>query len=204
LHPFCPFARILIQKGTFLETDRDHQLAAALREATRGDSAAFADLVREHQAMVFSIAWHFLQDRSLAEDVGQEVFLELYRKVHEIQSSAHLTYWLRRVAVHRSIDHGRRRKHRREQPLDGMPEPATQGASGDPLLLRQLRRSLAALTDKQRMVVLLRYQEGLGPAEIAEIMEMPANTVKSTLHRSLEELRGKLARKLGEIRYAFF
>jgi RNA polymerase sigma-70 factor (ECF subfamily) len=196
--------RITYSEGNALETDRDHQMAAALREAARGDSAAFADLVREHQAMVFSIAWHFLQDRSLAEDAAQEVFLELYRKVREIQSPAHLTYWLRRVAAHRSIDQGRRHKHRREQSLDGLPEPVSPGASSDPLLLQQLRRSLAGLTDKQRMVVLLRYQEGLGPAEIAEIMNMPVNTVKSTLHRSLEELRGKLARKLGEVRYAFF
>ena len=187
-----------------METGRDHQLEATLGQAARGDSTAFADLVREHQAMVFSIGWHFLQDRSLAEDVAQEVFLELYRKLREIQSPAHLTYWLRRVAAHRSIDQGRRHKHRREQPLDSQPEPASLQASGDPLLERQLRRSIAALPDKQRMVVLLRYQEGLGPAEIAQILEMPVNTVKSTLHRSLEELRGKLTRKLGEIRYAFF
>jgi RNA polymerase sigma-70 factor (ECF subfamily) len=54
------------------------------------------------------------------------------------------------------------------------------------------------------MMVVLRYQEGLGPAEIAELMNVPVNTVKSTLHRSLEELRKKLSRKLGEVRYAFF
>jgi RNA polymerase sigma-70 factor, ECF subfamily len=63
---------------------------------------------------------------------------------------------------------------------------------------------LAKLPEKQRMVVVLRYQEDLGPAEIAELLEMPVNTVKSTLHRALEELRGKLARKLKEVRYAFF
>lgn len=192
-----------------MDADRDHQLDAALRLAARGDSAAFAELVRGHQAMVFSIGWHFLHDRSLAEDVAQEVFLELYRRIEEIESPAHLLYWLRRVAVHRSIDQGRRYKHRKEQPLDGVPEPAAgdrslEPGSADPLLLRQLRRILAALPEKQRMVVMLRYQEGLGPAEIAEILEMPVNTVKSTLHRSLDELRGKLARRLGEVRYAFF
>ena len=52
------------------------------------------------------------------------------------------------------------------------------------------------------MVVLLRYQEELGPGEIAELLNMPVNTVKSTLHRALEELRGKLTRKLKEARYA--
>ena len=187
-----------------MEPARDQHLEAALRQAARGDSAAFAELVRTHQAMVFSIACHYLQDRSAAEDVAQEVFLELYRKLAEIESPSHLLYWLRRVAVHRSIDHGRRRKFRREQPLEGAPEPVSSDGAPDPLLLQQLRRSLATLPQKQRMVVLLRYQEGLGPAAIAQILGMPVNTVKSTLHRSLEELRGKLARKIGEVRYAFF
>lgn len=197
-----------------MEAAQDHQVETALRQANLGDSAAFADLVRAHQAMVFSIAWHFLHDRSLGEDVAQEVFLELYRRLAEIESPAHLLHWLRRVAVHRSIDQGRRHKHRREQSLEDVPEPAAghrrlgrgsgEPGSGDPFLQRQLRRSLAMLTEKQRMVVLLRYQEDLGPAEIAEIVGMPVNTVKSTLHRSLEELRGKLARRIGEIRYAFF
>ena len=193
-----------------MEAEREHLIEAALRQAARGDSAAFADLVREHQGMVFSIGWHFLQDRSLAEDVAQEVFLELYRRLKEIQSPAHLKFWLRRVAAHRSIDQGRRSRNRREQPmettemLEALPEPAVRAHGGDPLLHKQLRRSLMLLAPKQRMMVLLRYQEDLGPAEIAEIMNIPVNTVKSTLHRALEELRGKLARKVGEVRYAFF
>jgi len=54
------------------------------------------------------------------------------------------------------------------------------------------------------MVVILRYQEGLDLAEIGELMNMPLNTVKSTLHRTLEDLRRKMTRKLGEIRYAIF
>lgn len=189
--------------------DQEARVDMALRRAAQGDGPAFAELVREHQAMVFSIAWHYLQDRSLAEDVAQEVFLDLYQKLPAIQSPAHLRFRLRRVAVHRAIDQGRRRKHRRESELEEMPEPAADGGSGlggaqDSMLLKRLRQVLAALPEKQRMVVVLRYQEDLGPAEIAELLEMPVNTVKSTLHRSLEELRIRLTRKLGEVRYAFF
>ena len=154
--------------------------------------------------MVFSIAFHFLQDRGAAEDVAQEVFLELYQKLATIQSPAHLTYWLRRVAVHRSIDQGRRRKRRSETALEDAPEPSGVTAMRDPLLQGQLQETLAALPEKQRMIVVLRYQEDLGPAEIAELLQIPVNTVKSTLHRSLEELRRLLTRRLGEIRYAFF
>ena len=53
-------------------------------------------------------------------------------------------------------------------------------------------------------MVVLRYQEGLDLVEIGELMKMPVNTVKSTLHRTLEDLRKKMTRKLGEIRYAIF
>jgi len=181
-----------------------NRLEEALRRASAGDSTAFADLVREHQSMVFSIAYHYLQDRSLAEDLAQEVFLELYQSLPRIQSAAHLTFWLRRVTANRCIDQGRRKLRRREMALADTPEPTVIEAPADPLLSGRLRQSLAMLPEKQRMVVILRFQEGLGPAEIAEALDMPVNTVKSTLHRSLEELRKGLTRKLREVRYAFF
>ncbi|HEY7404103.1 MAG TPA: RNA polymerase sigma factor [Candidatus Angelobacter sp.] len=180
------------------------RLEAALSRSAQGDSTAFAELVREHQGMVFSIAYHYLQDRSLAEDLAQEVFLELYQSLGRIQSAAHLTYWLRRVTANRCIDQGRKKLRRREQALEEAPEPAASDPPADPLLLERLQQSLAVLPERQRMVVILRFQEGLGPAEIAEALDMPVNTVKSTLHRSLEELRRGLTRKLREVRYAFF
>ncbi|HET9183004.1 MAG TPA: RNA polymerase sigma factor [Candidatus Angelobacter sp.] len=182
---------------------KDH-ISASLDLAVQGDAAAFAEIVAAHQAMVFSIALHYLQDRSLAEDVAQEVFLELYQNLEAIESAVHLKFWLRRVAVHRCIDQGRRRNHRRETALEGLPEPAAESAMADPALLGRLRQTLEALPEKQRMIVILRYQEDLGPEEIAELLRMPVNTVKSTLHRSVEELRRRLSRKLGEIRYAIF
>lgn len=192
------------KKGRLLSEDRGERLEAALARVARGDQAGFAEIVAELQAMVFSIAWHYLEDRSLAEDVAQEVFLDLYQKLNTIQSSGHLTYWLRKVAVHRSIDQGRKQKNRRESDWEHLAEPANDGKRSDPLLLDQLRKTVGTLPEKQRMVVVLRYEEDLGPAEIAELMGMPVNTVKSTLHRSLEELRKKLIRKVGESRYAFF
>jgi RNA polymerase sigma-70 factor (ECF subfamily) len=176
----------------------------ALTRAARPESPGFAAIVEEYRAMVFSIAFHFLQDRGTAEDVAQEVFLELYQKVSTIQSAAHLTYWLRRVTVHRAIDQGRRKKYRSETCLEDAPDLSAVTTGRDPILNGQLQQVIEKLSEKQRMIVVLRYQEDLGPAEIAELLEMPVNTVKSTLHRALEELRRSLTRKLGEIRYAFF
>jgi RNA polymerase sigma-70 factor, ECF subfamily len=186
------------------EHRRGAQLRGAFERAGQGDKTAFADIVRDRQAMVFSICWHYLQDRTLAEDVAQEVFLELYQNMTTLESPDHLTYWLRRVTVNRCIDQGRRKKTRREYGLDEVPEPAALVSFGDPLVLKKLQQTLQLLPEKQRMVVVLRYQEGLDLAEIGELMKMPVNTVKSTLHRTLEDLRKKMTRKLGEIRYAIF
>jgi len=68
-----------------------------LSKAAKGDESAFADIVREHQAMVFSLAHHFLHNRALTEELAQEVFLALYQSLAAIQSPAHLKFWLRKV-----------------------------------------------------------------------------------------------------------
>ena len=155
----------------------------------------FDALVREHQAMVFSLAYHFLHDRALAEEVAQEVFLSLHRNLATVQSAAHALFWLRQAAVRRSIDETRRRRRRPQVALEEVPEPAAGTSRGDPMLGGVLRRLIAALPEDPRMVMVLRYQEDLDPSEIAELLAMPLATVKSHLHRSLAVLREKLARR---------
>ena len=185
-----------------MESGPEIVMAATLRQAAGGDCQAFEDLVRRHQTMVFSIAWHFLRNRAHAEDVAQDVFLELYQRLAQIESPSHLTHWLRRVTVNRCIDQTRRRKP--EMALEDVAEPRAASAGSDPLLSEQLRKSVASLPERRRAVVILRYQEGLNLAEISEVLDMPLNTVKSNLQRSLLDLRRKLTRKLGEVRYAIF
>ena len=192
----------MLQKG-LLSLEPEARMEIALRQARQGDNRAFAEIVREHQAMVFSIGWHYLADRALAEGLGQEVFLRLYQNLVTIESPAHLVHWLRRVTVHRCIDHRRRSYFHRESPLEETREIAVGSLPADSFLSERLRQSVAELREKQRMVLVLRYQEELELSEIAELLEMPLNTVKSTLHRALENLRGKLTRKLKEARYAF-
>ena len=149
--------------------------------------------------MVFSLAWHFLRDRALAEELAQEVFLELHRHLGRIESPAHLVFWLRKVASRRCIDQTRRRSFWPKFRLDEVPEPAARTRETDPMLSRALARLVASLPEKARLVVIMRYQEDLDPADIAQVLDMPVATVKSHLQRSLELLRDKLARTVGEI-----
>lgn len=158
----------------------------------------FAGLVRQHQAMVFSVAWHFLRDHALAEELAQEVFLSLHQHLATLESPEHAQFWLRKVTANRALDVLRRRQRRPMVSLEAVPEPVASTPAGDPMLGETLRKLVATLPEKARMVVILRYQEDLDPTEIAEILSIPVGTVKSQLQRALALLRVKMSRGHGE------
>src|SRR5215475_11307342 len=119
-----------------------------LSRAKDGDQTAFADLVREHQAMVFSLAHYFSRDRATAEDLAQEVFIHLYQNLAAIESPAHLKFWLRRVTSHRCIDHARKVYKVKIVSVDDAPEPAAPADFRDTLMTSALRRIVATLPEK--------------------------------------------------------
>ena len=166
-------------------------MMAALARARSGDQDAFAELVEKHEAMVYSIAWHFFGDRSRAEEVAQDVFLQLYRSLDALESDSHVLFWLRQVTTRRCIDAARRMKLKAVS-LDAAAEVRASEHASDPLRDRLLRQMIQELPDGQRAVVTLRYQEDLDPSEICRIVNLPVNTVKSHLHRALVSLRKKL------------
>jgi RNA polymerase sigma-70 factor (ECF subfamily) len=155
----------------------------------------FGELMREHRAMVFSVAYHFLHDRDLADEIAQDVFLSLHKNLSSLESPLHAGFWLRKVAVQRSIDASRKRQRRPQVALDDVAEPSVKPAAGDPMLGGMLRRLIATLPEAPRMAMVLRYQEDLDPTEISEIMGIPLGTVKSHIQRSLALLREKLERR---------
>jgi RNA polymerase sigma-70 factor, ECF subfamily len=169
-------------------------------QIARGDHSGFAGIVREHQGLVFSLGYRFFGDPGLAEDIAQEVFLELFRSLDSIESPLHLKMWLRKVTTHRCIDEARRRRVRPQLSIDEMPDLPSHPKEADPLLCDALRRYVTALPEGQRAVVLLRYQEDLDPTDIARELDMPVNTVKSYLHRALGVLRDKVHRRVEGVR----
>ena len=160
--------------------------------ARSGSQDAFATLVREHQGMVYGLAYHFLQSRAQAEDLAQDVFLALHQNLARVESPSHLKFWLRRVTSNRCIDSIRRLSQRCEVTMEPLPDKPVSSPIPDPLLGALLGRMVGELPPHPRMVVTLRFQEDLEPTEIAAIMDMPVNTVKSHLRRSLELLRRRL------------
>ena len=165
---------------------------ALLLRARAGDRDAFAALVRQHQGSVFSIGLRMLNRRDAAEDLAQDVFLQLYRKLDSIETLEHLGFWLRRVAANLAIDWLRRAPHVATQPLEDGAEVPAQERDEDLLMSRELARLLGELPPAPRAVMLLRYQEDCDVAEIAAALDMPVNTVKSHIKRSLTALRGRM------------
>jgi RNA polymerase sigma-70 factor (ECF subfamily) len=171
------------------------RIEAAVSEVT----LQFRQIVEAHQSRVYSIAYRVLGDRGTAEEVAQDVFIELYRALKDIASDEHLTAWLRRVAVHRATDALRRRP----RPLHGAAEledwmVETPNEEDSLPLASEIERLLLTLPPMQRAVVLLRYQEDLLPIEIAEALGMPMATVKSHLQRALKVLRARAEDTLKE------
>ena len=165
-----------------------------LSRALSGETAAFATLVRNQQRSVYSLALRMLCDRQKAEDLAQEVFLQLHRNLASIESATHLSFWLRKVTLNRAIDRLRREPKMEVLPLAAADTEATgldnnDGLDDDPLLVRRLRQLVNQLPPAPRAVLLLRYQEDLDPTDIAQTLSMSINTVKSHLKRSLAVLR---------------
>jgi len=164
-----------------------------LVEAALANEDAFAAIVDRHKAMVYSIGYNFFQSRDTAEDIGQDVFLELFRHLTSIESDVHLTHWLRQATTRKCIDHARWRKSHRVTTLEEAPEPSVRPAAVDPFMAGALRERIQALPERKRLVVILRFQEEMELEEIAGVLEMPLNTVKSTLHRALQVLKRRLS-----------
>jgi RNA polymerase sigma-70 factor (ECF subfamily) len=160
-----------------------------------GVGVDFAGVLADNQSLVFSLALRFLRDRAAAEELAQDVFLQFYKQLAQIESPAHATSWLRRAICHRCIDEARKRRLRPRIALEDVAEPSIESRNPDTFLNDRLRRLIGDLPENARAVVLLRYQEDLDPSDIAAMLEMPVSTVKSHLHRSLAVLRARLSRQ---------
>lgn len=160
----------------------------------------FRAVVERHQARVFSIAFRILGESGVAEEVAQDVFLELHRTLARLGSEEHVTAWLRRVTCCRATDALRRRAARRDAGAEEFRDGMGAGMAKREFtpLMNRVEGLLLTLPPAQRTVLLLRYQEDLEPEDIAVELEMPLATVRSHLQRGLKLLRAKAQRTLKE------
>lgn len=161
--------------------------------------AGFAALVREHEAVVYSVARQFSRDRSDAEDLAAEAFLRAYRALRGYDAgrldTLRLRPWLLTILRNTARNAARDRARRPDPPpaFEPADEPAGSASveqraeSAD--LQRELGALLAQLPEVQRTAVVLRHVVGLGTAEVAEVLGCPEGTAKSHVSRGLRRLR---------------
>jgi len=160
------------------------------------ESGEFRRLIETHQRMVFSLALRVTGEHGAAEEVAQDVFLELHRGGDKLESEDHVRFWLRRVTVHRATDALRRKSRQPEASAEEWMEEQYVQDNSDGLnaaVIVLLEELLRTLPEQMRVVIVLRYQEDMLPDEIAKLMGQPVATVKSNLQRGLQLLRRKAA-----------
>jgi len=160
----------------------------------RTEATEFRGVVERHQRMVFSLALRVTGEYGTAEEVAQDVFLELFRSADRLSGDDHVRYWLRKVTVHRATDALRRQAHRPESQAEEWMDDAADEDGGPgvgTVLEARLEELLGSLPEQMRIAVVLRYQEEMLPDEIARMLGQPVATVKSNLQRGLKLLRRK-------------
>ena len=182
--------------------DYDAALVARVRA---GEALAFQELFLRYRRLVYGLACRLLNDRDEAQDLTQEVFLVVHKRLSSLREPERLRAWLCRIAITRAynIERSFRRRFRWfTVPLDGpgSTELAASPHATDPERLMaaaqtrsRIDEALAALPFNCRTVVVLRDIEGLSYEEIAEALDLNVGTVKSRLSRGRETLREKLA-----------
>ncbi len=172
---------------------------AEVVRAREGDTAAFEELLRRHERLVFGTAWRLLGTVEDAQDAAQEVFLRLYRHLDRLDPERSLSPWLYRVTVNVCNDLGRKRRTSKSVPLgeaDAAAPLAAGGAESDPaarLALgeekRMIAEGLGKLTGKERAALVLRDLEGLTTGEVAKILGSSPTTIRTHVCRARLKLK---------------
>jgi RNA polymerase sigma-70 factor (ECF subfamily) len=173
--------------------------AVLLAAVARGDREAFAALYHRHGAVLLGLLCRILRSRTEAEDVLQDVFLQVWRRARDFDEVRGRGFvWLTTLARSRALDRldriaSRQRTAAAASDAEGEPAPDPAELADAAEDTRRLARALAELPAVQRHVLLLAYFEGLTQSEIAERLRQPLGTVKSHVRLGLGKLRALLA-----------
>ena len=187
-------------------TDVGSREASLIQRCAARDEDACAELVSEHQRMVYQLSLNLLGDHNEALDLSQEVFLRVFRTIHGFRGQSALRTWIYRIVVNQARNRQRwwRRRHRSQQiSLEehirdhGDPPEPSNGAAPDRMLgqkqlAERIRVALDQLPFDQKTALVLREIDGLSYEEIGFSLGIAVGTVKSRLARAREALRAQL------------
>ncbi len=184
-----------------LPQQSDHELIDAVLD---GSAVAFESLIGRYQERIFRLLSRFARDRDEVEDLGQEVFVKVYRKLHTFRRGSGFYTWIYRIAVNSANDYLARMKRRRLQLVEDVDATGDSRRDSDdagaaqPLLdeeLREVTREvLDGLPDKYRTILILREYEEMSYTGMAELLECSIGTVESRLFRARQRFKEALLR----------
>ncbi|NIP18553.1 MAG: sigma-70 family RNA polymerase sigma factor [Xanthomonadales bacterium] len=158
--------------------------------ARTGDREAFAEIVRRRQSALRNLMRRLSGDDTLADDLAQQVFLKTWLNIRSLRKAGAFGAWLKRLAVTAWLQHLRRKDALRNA---GELTQAQLARRENPAIGQDLDIALATLSGKERLCIVLAYQEGMSHREISDAAGLPLGTVKSHINRGSEKLRQALA-----------
>jgi len=175
-----------------------------------GNEAAFKYLVDTYQDRVFNTAVSIVQNAEDAEDVAQEVFIQVYRSINQFKGESKLSTWLYRIATTRALDLLRNKKSKKRfgiiprlfvdgnEPISEIPDFHHPGVALEKKEnAAKLFRAIDQLPDQQKAAFTLHKLEGLSYQEVSDVLETTVPAVESLMHRAKQNLR-KMLEKGGE------
>jgi len=183
-----------------MSASSDEELLCAYRD---GDMEAFKTLFHRYRGPLFNFLLRRVRDRGRAEEIYQDTWSKVIERCAEFRGDAKFSTWLYTIARNACVDHQRKMKFRRHASLDEAQGSASRpmverlanpGLAPDQLALgealrERIARAVEELPEEQREVFLLRQLQGLGFKEVAEVLGVPVNTVKSRMRYALERLQ---------------
>lgn len=188
--------------GSSAPLEQDAELMLRVRD---GDTTCFGVLLERHRGPVVHFLYRMVQNQAIAEELGQEVFLRVYRSRATYEATAKFTTWLFRITTHLALNWLRDQKNQRrqesldEEMLDGAPrQVADENPTVEQAMLWQgklgeVRQAIEELPAKQRAAVLMHKYEEMDYGQIASVLGCSESAVKSLLFRAYESLRARLA-----------
>jgi RNA polymerase sigma-70 factor (ECF subfamily) len=174
--------------------DPDRELVDRARRELPYRTAAYQELVKRHSAAVFRRAHRLLGSRADAEDVAQEVFLNVFRAIPRLEVRGSFVHWLNTITLNASLRllDRRRRERRRREAFQLHQTAAERDSESDPMLRRSLTEALDLLPPQTRAAIVLRFVDGHSYVEIARMTGEKESTVKMRVARGMRRVREQL------------